>query len=197
MWRTASDSCKPRRIPHGFCDFRFFLTVYRAMGYGDTSGSGHMLAMQGTGVTPGRVGPVHPSIPFLPSTMFVFRRRGFTLIELLVVVVILGVLAMIAIPKLQNTRGRGNAATLRSDLRSLSTAQEAYFYEHGTYTDRPENLNLDSSPGVILTIVTASAHGWSATVTHPQSFPLTCALYSGNVESPPPPAVHEGLIACQ
>lgn len=132
-----------------------------------------------------------------PSTMLVLRRRGFTLIELLVVVVILGVLAMIAIPKFQNTRGRGNAATLRSDLRALSTAQEAYFYEFGTYTDQPAALNLDSSPGVVLTIVTASPQGWAATVTHPQSFPLTCALFSGNVETPPPPAVQEGLITCQ
>jgi prepilin-type N-terminal cleavage/methylation domain-containing protein len=166
------------------------------MGYGETAGSGRVLAMQNTGTALRGVVSESPSIPFLPSTMFVFRRRGFTLIELLVVVVILGVLAMIAIPKLQNTRGRGNAATLRADLRSLSTAQEAYFYEHGTYTNQPDALNLDSSPGVVLTIFAASAHGWSATVTHPQSFPLTCALFSGNVE-PIPPAVHEGLIACQ
>jgi type IV pilus assembly protein PilA len=129
--------------------------------------------------------------------MVVSKRRGFTLIELLVVVVILGVLAMIAIPKFQNTRGRGYAATLRSDLRALSTAQEAYFYEHGTYTDQPAVLNLDASPGVVLTIVTASAQGWAATVTHPQSFPLICALFNGNVDAPPPPALQEGLITCQ
>ena len=57
-------------------------------------------------------------------------RRGFTLIELLIVVVIIGILAAFAIPKFQSTKGKANAATLKSDLRNLATAQEAYFYDH-------------------------------------------------------------------
>ena len=56
------------------------------------------------------------------------HRSGFTLIELLIVVVIIGILAAIAIPKFQNTKGKANAAALRSDLRNLAVAQEAYFF---------------------------------------------------------------------
>ena len=76
------------------------------------------------------------------------RRSGFTLIELLIVVVIIGVLAAIAIPKFQNTKGKANLAAVKSDLRNLATAEEAYFYTNGTYTSSLASLNVNPSPGV-------------------------------------------------
>jgi len=124
-------------------------------------------------------------------------RRGFTLIELLIVVVIIGIVAAIAIPKFNSTKGKANVAALRSDLRNLASAQEAYFYEFSAYADSPELLKLSSSSGVDLVIISATALGWSARVTHPQSYPLTCAIYIGSVASPPVPATAEGLVACQ
>ena len=123
-------------------------------------------------------------------------RSAFTLIELLIVVVIIGILAAIAIPKFQNTKGKANAASLKTDLRNLSTAEEAYFFEHSGYTGSLTNLQLNQSPGVTLTIVDATSSGWSAKATHPASFPLTCALFNGNVAALSPASV-EGLIACQ
>ena len=54
------------------------------------------------------------------------NRKGFTLIELLIVVVIIGILAAIAIPKFANTKQQAYLATLKSDLRNLVTAEEAY-----------------------------------------------------------------------
>jgi len=123
-------------------------------------------------------------------------RSAFTLIELLIVVVIIGILAAIAIPKFQNTKGKANAASLKTDLRNLSTAEEAYFFEHSGYTGSLTNLQLNQSPGVTLTIVDATSSGWSAKATHPASFPLTCALFNGNVTALSPASV-EGLIACQ
>ena len=123
-------------------------------------------------------------------------RAAFTLIELLIVVVIIGILAAIAIPKFQNTKGKANAASLKTDLRNLSTAQEAYFFENSAYTPSLSSLQLNTSPGVTLTIVDATSSGWSARATHPASFPLTCALFNGNVTALSPASV-EGLIACQ
>jgi type IV pilus assembly protein PilA len=123
-------------------------------------------------------------------------RRGFTLIELLIVVVIIGILAAIAVPKFQSTKGKANAASLRADLRNLASAQEAYFHEKSTYTTNLALLNHDNSPGVVLTILSATNGGWSAKATHPQSFPLTCAIYAGFVASPPYPGDPEGVVAC-
>src|SRR2546430_3928117 len=62
------------------------------------------------------------------------NRKGFTLIELLIVVVIIGILAAIAIPKFANTKGKAYIASMKSDLRNLVTAEEAYFADSVKYS---------------------------------------------------------------
>src|SRR5438552_13394390 len=62
------------------------------------------------------------------------NRKGFTLIELLIVVVIIGILAAIAIPKFANTKGKAYIASMKSDLRNLVTAEEAFFADSVKYS---------------------------------------------------------------
>src|SRR5256885_314837 len=64
------------------------------------------------------------------------NRKGFTLIELLIVVVIIGILAAIAIPKFANTKGKAYLASMKSDLRNLVTAEEAYFADSVKYSTK-------------------------------------------------------------
>ena len=69
------------------------------------------------------------------------NRKGFTLIELLIVVVIIGILAAIAIPKFANTKQKAIVASMKSDLRNLVTAQEAFFSDNNDYAGNVINGN--------------------------------------------------------
>lgn len=124
------------------------------------------------------------------------KARGFTLIELLIVVVIIGLLAAIAIPKLANTKHKAYVAQMKSDLRNLSTAEEAFFYDSAYYTTNLFMLNnFTPSSGVTLAVREATPQGWSADVTHSQAGATKCALYQG-AATPLNPATVEGRITC-
>jgi len=123
-------------------------------------------------------------------------RRGFTLIELLIVVVIIGILAAIAIPKFQATKGKAYFAGMRSDLHNLTTAQESYFYDHSAYTISLDSLSFKPTKGDTVTIVQATVSGWAATSNNPQSYPHFCALFLGTAVAVAP-ATEPGVVACQ
>ena len=57
-------------------------------------------------------------------------------------------------------------------------------------------LQYRTTNGTQLSIVGATAGGWSASATHPLSYPLTCAMFNGNI-APIAPAISEGVVACQ
>lgn len=123
------------------------------------------------------------------------KSRGFTLIELLIVVVIIGLLAAIAIPKLANTKQKAYVAQMKSDLKNLATAEESFFYDSAFYTTSlPALNNFRSSTGVTLNVVEATPGGWSARATHSQT-PRQCVLYEGSA-APLAPAPAEGKITC-
>ena len=58
------------------------------------------------------------------------RSGGFTLVEILIVVVILGILAMIVIPKFSNASHQARENTLKDDLRYLRTQIQVYKAQH-------------------------------------------------------------------
>jgi prepilin-type N-terminal cleavage/methylation domain-containing protein len=139
------------------------------------------------------------------------NRKGFTLIELLIVVVIIGILAAIAIPKFANTKQKAVVASMKSDLRNLVTAQEAFFSDNSDYaggfnaTTQTNGLAgagrvvFTPSTGNVLVITYINAAGWSATVTNPAvtTSPTTCGVFTGPVANSPNAAVtQEGAPAC-
>ncbi|MEN9508912.1 MAG: hypothetical protein RLZZ621_1475 [Gemmatimonadota bacterium] len=123
----------------------------------------------------------------------VTKRAGFTLIELLIVVVIIGLLAAIAIPKFQDTRGRAQISALQSDLKNLTTMQEDYYVLNGKYAQDESDLSFSASSGVTIDILQGETGGWSAKATHAAG---SCVVYYGQA-SPVSPATREGVIACE
>ncbi len=123
------------------------------------------------------------------------RTSGFTLIELLIVVVIIGILASIAIPKFAATKGRAYTAMMKSDLRNLATAEEAYYYTNDVYSTDLTAINFQPSPGTTVTVGEASTAGWSATASHTGASSSLCAIFIGTA-TPPSPATVESVVAC-
>jgi prepilin-type N-terminal cleavage/methylation domain-containing protein len=128
------------------------------------------------------------------------KRGGFTLIELLIVIVIIGILAAIAMPKLGKTRERGYFKAMVSDLRNLQTQQEIYYSDpnNQTYAGNTAAIaNFVTSPGVSAVITAAANTGWGATASHAGlNAGQVCGVFYGTVSTLPSPAATAGIVAC-
>lgn len=73
-------------------------------------------------------------------------RRGFTIIEFIVSLVIIGLLAALLIPSVQNARTGGTRAQCMSNLRNVGLSVQSYAIAHnGAVPPLTGGLNLDSS----------------------------------------------------
>jgi len=89
------------------------------------------------------------------------KRSGFTMIELIFVIVILGILAAVAIPKLAATR---DDATLAKEIANAKTCVNdagAYYTANGNLTDFTSPACTAAKSG---TKVTATVAGTSVTI---------------------------------
>lgn len=71
------------------------------------------------------------------------RRRaqaGFTIIEIMVVVVIIGILAMIIIPKFMSAPDRARTVKVKEDIRVIGNALDMYKLDNGSYPTTDQGL---------------------------------------------------------
>ena len=62
-------------------------------------------------------------------------KKGFTMIELIFVIVILGILASVAVPRLAATREDAEVSAAVANLRTLVSDASAYYVAHGHFKD--------------------------------------------------------------
>lgn len=94
--------------------------------------------------------------------------EGFSLIELLIVMLVIAVLVSLAIPKGNQSRDKAKLASVKSDLRNIVSAEEAYFSDYKVYANWNNlrtRVKSSLSAGNTVAIAT-NASGFTATVTN-------------------------------
>lgn len=68
------------------------------------------------------------------------KQSGFTLIEVMVVVVILGILALMVVPKIMNRPDEARQAKVAQDILAIKTALNLYRLDNYTYPTTEDGL---------------------------------------------------------
>ncbi|MDK2882050.1 MAG: ral secretion pathway protein [Bacillota bacterium] len=103
------------------------------------------------------------------------NQGGFTLIELLIVVLIIGVLAGIAVPKVAGYSDAAKKRACQANMKQIATALEAYYLDNnGKY---PDTDSLDSVLSTYLKTVPkcpVDNSNYKYTTNNGKDFTLTC-----------------------
>jgi type IV pilus assembly protein PilE len=101
------------------------------------------------------------------------KLQAFTLVELLVVLVIIGILVLLALPRLMPLISRAKSTEAQLQLGHLHTLEKSYFYLKSKYSTsfdevgfEPEKLVSDGGPANYrIDIIEATTTGFKARAT--------------------------------
>ena len=86
-------------------------------------------------------------------------KKGFTMIELIFVIVILGILASVAIPRLAGTRTDAEIATTVANLRTLLNDVASYYAVKGEFAEGADGVKWNEITNVPLENADSSVVG--------------------------------------
>ena len=89
-------------------------------------------------------------------------KKGFTMIELIFVIVILGILASVAIPRLAGTREDAEIATTVANLRILLSDLNSYYVVKGEFAEGADGVKWSEITNVPLENADTQAVGRTA-----------------------------------
>ncbi len=116
------------------------------------------------------------------------KRSGFTLIEIILVVVIIGILAGIAIPRMGGKTERAQISQAQSNINSLSMAIQEYEMMNGMYPSSLQGLLDESKGGPFMEKKKIPTDPWEAPFSYSapgshntHTFDLSCTSPKGTV----------------
>ena len=86
-------------------------------------------------------------------------KKGFTMIELIFVIVILGILASVAIPRLAGTRTDAEIATTVANIRTLLSDLNSYYVVKGEFAEGADGVKWNEITNVPLENADSSVVG--------------------------------------
>lgn len=131
------------------------------------------------------------------------HHNGFILLKTMVGVVLIGILAAIVVPAFKDT-DKSVLASMRSDLRTLGTAQEEFFRHAQRYADAiapaqsVSRVAFVPSPNNAVTLSSVTPTGWAAEVTNRtlKGTVTRCGIFVGGGAAPNSAVKAEGAPAC-
>lgn len=101
------------------------------------------------------------------------KLKAFTLVELLIVLVIIGILVLLALPRLMPLISRTKSTEAQLQLGHVHTLEKSYFYLKSKYSDNLEEIGFEQeklvtdegSANYLIEIVEATAGGFKARAT--------------------------------
>ena len=78
------------------------------------------------------------------------NKNAFSIIELIFTIVVIGIIASVAVPKLMSTKTSAQVASLKQDITTITTSIQSYYLVNGNIDKISDAINVNSSVWDIL-----------------------------------------------